>query len=248
MHRSGTFANFRIMPTQPRNADIGTYDFFTPVARDRISWQLLRDTISALREAVETCLSSRPQPDSIPAISVHVCGERFWIPNRPGEEAFKRLRIVMERLGPLKRSDVPIETVNALRRMFAALFAWGHLEPVEDWRNQIQYSPTEGTVQQANEQYVQGVIRNFLSGNAAEGGEFFVAGTGSMRLCFDTGYGGMLERVLCDHCGLGGSELSAVDRQATAASLLEKYPSLKAMHSHPQEALEAAIEYVCRGA
>jgi len=91
------------------------------------------------------------------------------------------------------------------------------------------------------------VFRNFLSGEESRGGTPFLADAGNSRLCFDTTYQGMVERILCDYCGVGGAAFTAIDRMETAASLLKAYPSLRAIHQQPQQVLEAVIGFVCKG-
>ncbi len=220
--------------------------FFTPEASDQISKRVLDRHIQELKVAVCECLCTRPMSNTIPVVPVKVCGEEFFIPYSPHVEAYARVRAAVERLTPIKRSDVPPETVEEFRQLFAALFAWGHLQPEKDWENQIQrFSPGESS-EQWDEAYVVSVFRNFLSGSEADGGTPFMADSGNIRLCFDLNQTGMLERILLDHCECRGP-IDSIDRMEAATFLLSEYPSLSQIHRNPHPVLEAVIGFVCTG-
>jgi len=218
--------------------------FFTPEASVDIAERVLDNAICELKVAVCECLISRPMSDSIPVVPVDVCGDRFLIPYSPDSEAYDRVSSAVKRLGPIERSEVPPETVDKFRQLFAALFAWGHLHPEGDWSDQVERFSLGESCEQWEEGYVVGVFRNFLCGDAGQGGIAFMAG-GDLRLCFDTQHQGMLERVLIDHCESSNGTLASIDRMNAAGLLLQEYPSLSQIHQKPQQVLEAVIGFVC---
>ncbi|MBU0767409.1 hypothetical protein KKF55_06590 [Patescibacteria group bacterium] len=229
------------MKHRTKNTITEADQFFTAEAGERISKQLLQSAIEELHGTIKECLKSRPIPDSITFISVNVCGEQLYIPYAISNDLRTRMHDAVERLKPFSREDIPHQTVNAHRELFAALFAWGYLLPENEWNDQIKHSYTGESIEATNEAYVVSVVRNFLSGNEAQDGVSWIAGNGNIRLCYDTNYQGSLERILCN---LRDSDLNTTDRMVTAELLLKTYPSLTEIHEHPKQVLEAVIGFI----
>lgn len=224
-------------------------EFFTPEAEKRVSQRLLQEAIEEVRITAAHCLRQSKMFGF--SRRIRVCEEDFLIPGALNDQAVQDLKraidkLSIERTGKWERSDIPVATVRANQELFALLYVLGYLQG--NWSDQIQDVPKEeNSTREVGQYEVVTVFRGLLEGNAASGDQCNIQGN---SVYFDSSYVGGVSVIIAKVMKVksGSADFVDLNPTQTAKVLLEKFPSLAQLHTHPEVMLEAVVRYLQNGA
>ncbi|MFH0851914.1 MAG: hypothetical protein V1876_04165 [Candidatus Peregrinibacteria bacterium] len=222
------------------------FSVFTPDAAKQHADTLLQQALTSVRTAVEACLQHAPERGCRLSRTVRVGQQLFHVPPFPNETAAQSLLSALQAAtgshvcSGLQRAEVDDAAIARHPGLFAALYAWGHLYPHDQWEDVIQYEPEpSATSSEAYRRDVLQVFTGFMHGSAESGIRFR---SGDDQMCFDPAYQGRVARVVADCLGVPPEDLChGQEPAAVARQLLQAFPNLRSLSQHPEVVLEAMV-------
>lgn len=228
------------------------FNILTPEAAQKHAAVLLEQALIKIRAAISHCVSGVPEIScGRLAKPVRVGSTVFHIPLNPDAAAARSLDEELRAVfgswpqGGLRRNEVGTTVIVQYPRLFAALYAWGYLNPEREWADVINWvREAPCTAGEAGERDILQVFKGFAHGEQAYG---IVFQSDNQRLCFNPDYQGRVARVMADCMEVDPRELCRFERRKIVDALFQAHPRLVGLFPGPRSVLEAMVEVIQKG-